>query len=63
MVKNIIAVIFIIIFLVELFFSSAGSAHRKKKKLKGWNVVKGRIKSIEKVQDEMTHKTYMEMTY
>ncbi len=62
MIKNIIAVVFIIIFLVELFFSSAGSAHRKKKKLKGWNVVKGKIKSVEKIQDELSKRTVSELT-
>ena len=62
MIKNAIAVVFVIIFLVELFFASAGSAHRKKKKLKGWNVVKGKIKSVEKVQDELTKRNVMELT-
>lgn len=62
MLKNAIAVVFVIIFLIELFFASAGSAHRKKKKLKGWNVVKGKIKSVEKVQDELTKRSVMELT-
>ena len=62
MVKNIVGVLFIIIFLVELFFASAGSAHRKKKKIKGWNVVTGKIKSMEKVEDELTHKAMVELT-
>ena len=62
MIKNAIAVVFVIIFLIELFFASAGSAHRKKKKLKGWNVVKGKIKSKEKVQDELTKRTVVELT-
>ena len=62
MIKNAIAVVFVIIFLIELFFASAGSAHRKKKKLKGWNVVKGKIKSIKKVQDELTKRTVVELT-
>jgi len=62
MLKNAIAVVFVIIFLIELFFASAGSAHRKKKKLKGWNVVKGKIKSVEKVQDELTKRTVVELT-
>ena len=62
MLKNAIAVVFVIIFLIELFFASAGSAHRKKKKLKGWNVVKGKIKSVEKVQDELTKRNVMELT-
>ena len=45
MVRNIVAVIFVIVFLVELFYATAGSAHRKKRKIKGWNVVTGKIKS------------------
>ena len=62
MVRNIIAVVFMVIFLVELYLCTAGSNHRKKKKLKDWREVKGKIKSIEKVQDEITRKTYMELT-
>lgn len=62
MVRNIVGVIFVIVFLVSLFFASAGSAHRKKKKIKGWNVVTGKIKSMEKVEDELTHRTVIEMT-
>jgi hypothetical protein len=62
MIRNIVGVIFVIVFLVSLFFASAGSAHRKKKKIKGWNVVTGKIKSMEKVQDELTHRTVIEMT-
>ena len=60
--KNVVACIFMIIFLVELYFCSAGSAHRKKKKLKDWTPVKGKIKSIEKVQDEFTKRNVMELT-
>ena len=62
MLKNIIGVLFTIVFLVGLFFAAAGSAHRKKKKLKGWNVVTGKIKSMEKTTDELTHKTVIELT-
>ena len=62
MVQNIIAVVFVIVFLVELYFLSASSAHKKRKKLKNWNVVTGKIKSIEKTQDELTHKSVKEMT-
>ena len=62
MIKNIIAIVFIIAFLVELFFATAGSAHRKKKKLKDWNVVTGKIKSLESVEDELTHKKVIELT-
>lgn len=60
--KNIVAFIFMIIFLVELYFCSAGSAHRKKKKLKNWTPVTGKIKSIEKVMDPMARKNVMELT-
>lgn len=62
MVRNIVAVIFVIVFLVELFYATAGSAHRKKRKIKGWNVVTGKIKSMEKVEDPMTHRSVIEMT-
>ncbi len=62
MLKNIVMVVFIVVFLVELYFCSAGSAHRKARKLKGWNTVKGRIKSIDKVQDAITHRSCMELT-
>ena len=62
MVRNIVAVIFVIVFLVELFYATAGSAHRKKRKIKGWNVVTGKIKSMEKVEDPMTHRAVIEMT-
>lgn len=62
MVRNIVAVIFVIVFLVELFYATAGSAHRKKRKIKGWNVVTGKIKSMEKVEDSMTHRAVIEMT-
>ena len=60
--KNVVACIFMVIFLVELYFCSAGSAHRKRKKLKDWTPVKGKIKSIEKVQDEFTKRSVMELT-
>ena len=62
MVKNIVGVIFVLAFLISLFFAAAGSAHRKKKKLKGWNVVTGKIKSMEKIEDELTHRAVIEMT-
>ena len=62
--KIIAPIIMIIILLVELYFMTAGSQHRKKKLLKGWNKTKGTIRSIEKVQDNVgaSHKTYMELT-
>ena len=62
MLKNIIAIFFVIVFLVEMYFSAAGSAHRRKRKIKGWNVVTGKIKSMEKIQDEMSRRTVVEMT-
>ena len=60
--KNIAAIVFVIVFLVELYFAAAGSAHRKKKKLKGWNLVKGTIQSKEKLFDQLAHKNVIEMT-
>lgn len=62
MIKNIVAVVFVIVLLVELYFCSAGSNHRKKKKLKGWNPTTGKIKKIEKIQDEFSRKTVVELT-
>ena len=62
MLGNVLAVVFVIIFLVELYLCSAGSSHRKKKKLKDWNVVTGKIQAIEKVQDEISKKSYKELT-
>ncbi len=62
--KNIAAVIMILALLAELYLASAGSQHKKKKKLKGWNLTKGTIRSIEKVHDNVgaSRKTYMELT-
>ena len=62
--KNIAAVVMIIALLAELYLASAGSQHRKKKCLKGWNRTRGVIRSIEKVKDNVgaSHKTYMELT-
>ena len=62
MLQNIIAVIFTVVLIVELFICTAASNHRKKKKLKEWNLAKGKIKKIEKVQDELTHRNFMELT-
>jgi len=59
--KNIAAVVFVIVFLVELYYAAAGSAHRKKKKLKGWNPVKGTIESKEKLFDQLAHRNVIEM--
>ena len=54
MIKNIVAVVFVIVLLVELYFCSAGSNHRKKKKLKGWNPTTGKIKKIDRFMQEMS---------
>ncbi len=62
MFKNIAAVVFVIVFLIELYFSAAGSAHRKKKRLKGWNATTGRIVSREKIFDNFTRKNCIELT-
>ena len=61
MFKNIAAVVFVIVFLVELYYAAAGSAHRKKKRLKGWNPVKGTIESKEKLFDQLAHRNVIEM--
>ena len=62
--KNVAAIIVILALLVELYLTSAGSQHRKKKLLKGWNKTKGVIRSIDKVQDNVgaSRKSYMELT-
>ena len=62
--KQIAAIVMIIVLLVELYLATAGSQHRKKKLLKGWNRTKGTIRSIEKVRDNVgaSRKTYMELT-
>ena len=62
MIKNIAAVLIVLIFAVELFFATKGSQHRKNKHIKGWNIVKGTISSIEKKVDERTKKNYFELT-
>ncbi|MBR1675159.1 MAG: hypothetical protein IJ703_09415 [Eubacterium sp.] len=62
MVKNLALLVIILVFGIELYFSTKGSQHRKKKHLKNWNLVKGVISAIEKKQDERTGKTYYELT-
>ncbi len=62
MLKNIIAVAFMLVLLVEMYFITAGSNHRKKKKLKGWNPASGKITKIEDVNDAYTRKSYKELT-
>jgi len=55
--------LFVICFLgVEMYFCTAGNRHRKKKILKGWNPVKGTITAIEKKVDEISRKSYVELT-
>lgn len=62
MIKNIAAAMIVLIFAIELYFATKGSQHRKKKHLKGWNIVKGSISSIEKKVDDRTKKNYYELT-
>ena len=62
MIKNIAAALIVLIFAIELYFATKGSQHRKKKHLKGWNIVKGSISSIEKKVDDRTKKNYYELT-
>ena len=60
--KNAAALLFIAVFIVELYFASAGSSHRRKKLIRGWNPVKGRIVGIEKKFDQLLRKNVMELT-
>ena len=62
--KNIAAIVIILALCVELYFATAGSRHKRKKLLKGWNPAKGTIRSIEKVQDNVgaSRKSYLELT-
>ena len=62
--KNIAAIVMILALCVELYLCTAGSQHKKKKLLKGWNKTKGTIRSIDKVQDNVgaSRKSYMELT-
>ena len=62
MVKNLTAVIVMIILLVELYLCTASSQHRRKKLIKGWNPVKGKIREIEKKDDLISRKSYIELT-
>ena len=48
MVKNLAVLVIVLVFGIELFLSTKGSQHRKKKHLKNWNLVKGVISGIEK---------------
>ena len=62
--KQIAAIVIIMALFVELYLASAGSQHKKKKLLKGWNRTKGTIRSMDKVQDNVgaSRKSYMELT-
>jgi hypothetical protein len=62
MIKNLTAVIVMIVLLIELYLCAASAQHRRKKLLKGWNPVKGRIREIEKKNDMISHKNYVELT-
>lgn len=62
MIQNITAIIVIIVFLLELYFSAAGAAHRKKKLIKGWNKAEGVIIDMEKKFDQVSRKNYTELT-
>jgi hypothetical protein len=59
--KNVAALIIVVFFAVELYLASAGSQHKKKKRLSGWNLVPGRIVSIEKKVDSSSRKTIYEL--
>ncbi len=62
--KHIAAIVMILALCVELYLATAGSQHKKKKLLKGWNRTRGVIRGIEKVQDNVgaSRKSYMELT-
>ncbi|MCR5148213.1 MAG: hypothetical protein K6C35_04505 [Eubacterium sp.] len=62
MVKNLAAIVIVMLFCIELYFSMKGSQHRKKKHIKGWNIVKGRIVSTEKKMDMISRKNIVELT-
>ena len=61
MIKNLAILVVVMIFGFELYISTKGSQHRKKKRIKGWNIVKGNILSTEKKRDERTGKSYVEL--
>ena len=62
MVKNLAVLVIVLVFGIELFLSTKGSQHRKKKHLKNWNLVKGVISGIEKKTETRTGKNYYELT-
>ena len=61
MIKNLAILVVVMIFGFELYISTKGSQHRKKKRIKGWNIVKGNILSTEKKRDERTGKSNVEL--
>ncbi|MBP5192482.1 MAG: hypothetical protein J6Z74_03985 [Eubacterium sp.] len=62
MIKNLTAVIVMLILLVELYLCTASSQHRRKKLIKNWKPVKGTIREIEKKEDLISRKNYVELT-
>ena len=62
MFQNIVVVFFVLVLLTELYFCAAGANHRRRKKLKGWNQVKGHITSIEDKYDEFSRRKVRELT-
>jgi|GEM_PF-1100103 len=64
MTANVAAVLVGIILIVELYLSSAGSTHMKKRYIKGWNKAVGKIVSIDEKKDgipDAASKKYMEL--
>ena len=59
--RNLAALIITLVFAVELYLCAAAEQHRKKKPLKGWNVVKGKITGIEKKEDLINKRPYNEL--
>ena len=62
MFQNIVVLVFVVALLVELYLCAAGANHRRNKKLKGWNPVKGTITSITEKYDEFARKKVKELT-
>ena len=60
--QHVFSILVIIYLAVELYFCSAGSAHKKKRITKGWNPVKGKIRKITSNYDSLAHKTMCELT-
>jgi hypothetical protein len=62
MLKVFIELLVICLLGVEMYFCTAGNRHRRKKILKGWNPVKGTITAIDKKVDDISKKSYVELT-